>query len=84
METSNTITQKRYNCLNALNSVPNNKISEVKEQLKKLLDIKSGPQLYRIVNGKSQTTLAKAKAVEEYFLKTWCITEVWVENSETN
>jgi len=79
MGTTNKIAQKRYSMEEAMKSVPCKDLGQLRKDIKKILEIKSRQQLTRIASGKSAPTLAKAKAVEEYFLSKWGIKGVWKE-----
>ena len=76
------ITQVRYSLKDALRSVPYNKIKVARKEVKELLKIKSRQQLYFYETGAVMPTLAQAKAVEDYFINNWGITNVWKEFTE--
>ena len=76
-----TTAQIRYSLRDALNQVPHGKVREVKMELKKVLGLSPSSQVWYYISGKSQPNLPQAKAVEDYFLKNWGITEVWKEIS---
>jgi hypothetical protein len=79
MDKQTQIAQIRYSINEALESVPKKHFKQVKEDVKKLLGIKSRQQLLLYQNGTAMPKLDKARAVEEYFLTRWGIDKVWKE-----
>jgi hypothetical protein len=79
MDRSKSITQKRYSLEEALKSVPVKDYKKVTGAVMDILEITSRQQLLLIRKGESAVSLPKAKAVEEYFLTNWGITDVWKE-----
>lgn len=79
MESNIQITQKRYQLQDALNKIPTGMYNTVVEDVMGILGIKTRQQLLAYRKGTSMPTLAKAKAIEEYFLRNWNIENAWCE-----
>jgi len=75
----NKIAQVRYSLKDALESVPKKGYFKARKDLMEILNIKHRNTLRRYENGAAMPALDKAKAIEEYFLNTWGITDVWKE-----
>ena len=72
----NELNLKDYSFRYAYNSLPKNKMGEVRKRIKQILNVKSDKAVYDRIAGRTEPKLSEAQAIEQIF-KSHGITIVW-------